>query len=336
MYVNAHIRVTIANKILETLSEVFISNDKNRIGSTCVITVPLNSRIKIQDQYVIEPSLNLFKKGDTVKVEAWYDDYETLTEFEGYVYDYYEGTPLQIRCLDEMFNLRFPKNGNITYSSGKNVVKASTVFTKILKGTGVALMSGNCDFDVQNLRFTDASPEACLEYFRKELHISMSLFGKELYINYARNIRNTVKLDSSINVIEANLQKPETAFQNVQLNVWGVDDKGRRVKYQAGTPGGEVSEMNVSILSSKNKNGVDTNTHKKIIDSSLDNAKMNKYSGKFVTMLYPKIDLFDLIDYNDVRYPERTDKYISQSVETTINKNGYLRTVTVAHIPDGQ
>lgn len=334
IYLDLHIIVSIGNKVIDTVSEILISNDKNRIGTTCVITVPLNSRIEMVEQTVIMPTLQAFKKGDEVTISAWYTGYDSIVVFEGYVLDFYEGTPLQIRCVDETFNLRFPKGGNVTYSSGKSVKKFSEIAKKILSGTGVTLASDAVDFDCQNITFSDASPEACIEYFRKELHLSMNLIKKTIYVNYARNVIETRKLKSDVNVYEANLQKPDTAFQNIQLNVWGLDEKGRRVKYQAGNAGGEVHEMNVSILSTKNKKGVDTNTHKKIIDSSLDNAKMGKFSGTFVSALYPVINLFDMIEYEDVRYPERSGNYIVQGTELKINaKDGVLRTSTVACIP---
>jgi hypothetical protein len=328
MYLDGHISVIIGGKKLDTITEVEMQNDSAQLGANCEITVPLTCRIQNEGQYLIDNVRNLFKSGDTVFIEAWYTGYDRQTIFEGFVLDFLEGTPLKIRCLDYVYKLRLGVK-KLYYKSAK----IKKVIDDILQGTGITLMQPYLDFAIENLSFPNMSPAACLEYIKKELSLTMTLIGNQLYMNLASNTLETVKLKTDVNVIDCKMQKPDAAFQKFKIKAWIKKQNGTKEAVEVGDADGELREIKLFCVPSQTAKGKEKkNYHTKLIDNALEQVKLGHYNGKIETLLYPVIDLFWAIDYTDVRYPARDGIYVVRSVDFIANKDGFHRESTVAFL----
>jgi hypothetical protein len=346
MYFNCKLEVIIGGKLLETVNEVEVTNDVDHIGATCEISVPLVCRIQNEGQYLIDQPRNLFKTakvgtkgsagnlGDAVQIYAWYEEYNSLGKqliFDGFLYDFMEGNPIKMRCVDYIAKLQ-QGEVNLTFP-GKT--KFKKVIDGILAGTDITVMSPYVDMDVENMSFPNMSRAACLQLIKQQLpFLLITLFGSKLYINTAKASLKDIYLQSDINVIGANLQKPDAAFGRFKVQMTFKKPDGTKEVYEVedSDPQGELREvkcMDVPIYKGQTK---DAALLRKMGKQAMENLQMGHYKGKFVTLLYPEIDLFDVIHFTDVRYKERSAKYLVRAIKTTLGKDGFHRESTVAYL----
>jgi hypothetical protein len=321
MYLIGHVIVTIANSVLETVNSIVINNDAAQLGSNCEITVPINSRIENKGQYLIAPTRTLFKSGDRVQIDAYYEGYPVRTIFKGFVYDYIEGTPLKIRCLDYVYLLR-----QTTINKSWADAKIKDVINYILTNTGITLMEPYVDFEVQGLNFPNMSPAACLEWIKKELGLTITIISDKLYFNVARNTLKEVKLKSDVNVIGAKLQKPDGAFQKLKVNINMLNSNGTKKIEEVGDNNGEVRSYNFYCVKDK--------YHTKLKDNALEQVKLGHYTGEVETLLYPEIDLFYSVNYESVRYPDQNGIYSVRGCNYLLNHDGFHQKLTLAYLSE--
>ena len=328
MYFDCKLEVWIDHKLLETVTEVEVSNDAAQLGANCDIVVPLTVRIQNEGQYLIDSVRTLFKSGNFVQVYAWYVGMDKQLIFEGFVYDFLEGTPLKIRCLDYVYQLRQGvKNLSFPKARIKNVIN------KILEGTDITIMEPYVDFEVENLTFPNMSPAACLEWIKKELALTVTIIGRKLYFNIASNTLNSVKLQTDVNVIGANMQKPDGAFQKFKVKAWIKKPDGTKEAVEIGDADGELREIKLMCVPKNTPKGKEKKSYHTILhDNALEQVKFGHYTGKITTLLYPISDLFWAVDYTDIRYPERSGIYTVRALSITLSKDGFHRELTLAFL----
>lgn len=338
MFLNGKISVEVENanglSVINTIKSIEITNDCTQLGATCEIEVPLNCRIENKGQFLLDNVRTQFKKGDKIKITAWYSEYENISKpiiFEGFIWDFTEGNPVKIKCIDYVYKLiggiatnsEGGKNG--LYYSNKKEYRFKDIVKDILKGTEIDILEPFLDFNVTGLSLPNMSPKACLEHFKKELGLTMTLIGQKLYCNLAKFTFNTIKLDSSINVVKCDLQKPDDVYQKTKVNFYTENEKGVKQKVTVGDEDGDLSEIFLYVI--KNKQ-----TQQKLVDNYLENRKLSHYKGKITTLLYPVIDLFDKIEYNDIRYKDRSGNYTVRGYTLTLDTNGFRRVLTLAYL----
>lgn len=286
IYLNAHAKVIINDTVVhefgvdENIVSIETHNDSNHIGAYCDIVMPQNIRLSylnnkedaptyndqnptpditnVNDGYMVAQARHFFNTGDHIIVKAKYDGYEKspgsdpdgyLTIFEGFLYDFYESTPLKIKCLDYIywFNIGIYGDKIVTAVKNKKARKP-----KILSGQGVSyakiqfkeLIQDIIDtvnynieiwneenltnyplvtlaepmFDMQlvDIHFISMSPAAILEWFKKELGFAITLIGSQLYVNVASFTSGTVILQTDTNVIASNLQTTNLQHRNTK------------------------------------------------------------------------------------------------------------------------
>lgn len=357
MYLNAHIKVVIADKTLQTVVSVAAKNDAQHIGGSCDLIVPLNCRIQYNNGdrgYLTDIAKNLFKSGDPIMITAWYDGYEPLVIFQGYVYDFIEGNPCTIKCLDAVyfFNQGLFGNKRLTFKTKKrNAIKSgigasyTSITLKNLLQNIVDYVNDTIDessdtapfitlqlpifeLTLENISFVAMSPASILEWLKKELGVNISLSGTQLYCNIASNTIKTVEYSTDRNVIKSDLQKPDATFQRLKLKAWFLREDGTKDSFEVGDQSGELREVFFYKVTR------DAELYRKLANEALLKYKQHKYSGTIETYLYPDLDLFWKADYVDIRYPDRTGGYVVQSIETNCNEAGYHRKVKLAFLVD--
>jgi hypothetical protein len=332
MYLNGHILVEIEGKQLETCTEIEISNDAAQLGSDCTITVPLTVRIKNEDQYLIDNVRNLFTKGNFIQIWAWYTEYETTPGrqlvFEGFIWDFLEGTPMKIRCVDYAYSLR-NENINLSYPKGSKP-QLSKVIKDILSGTDITLKLPYADADTQGFTFPNMSRAAAIEQVREQCKwLVFTLIGEELYMNIASNTLNEVKLQSDINVIDFKAQKPDAAFQDYKVQVSMKKANGTKEIVEVTNANGADGRLREMKLFNIPVTAKGAEIYGK---QALEKLQLGHYKGKMECYLYPEISLFDAIKYTDIRYPERSATYSVQSTVLTLNKDGFHRELTLGYL----
>jgi len=303
IYVIAHAKVIINDTIVhevginQNIVSIQTNNDANQIGSYCDILLPSNVRIAYNNNtnqsptpgdpdpqidvnqanngYITAPTRYYFNTGDHIVIKAKYEGYENetgsdndgyLPVFDGFIYDFYESTPIKIKCLDYIywFNIGIYGSKIITVakknSKGKIPKKPKTAsgigvsYTKVAfkeliqdvidtvnyniaiwngeNGTSfpdVELSEPMFDMTLVDISFVQMSPAAVLEWFKKELGLNISLNGNKLYVNVASNTLSVVTFKTDVNVITSGLQT--TNLQHTKTK--GANSVFLRIKVKA-------------------------------------------------------------------------------------------------------
>jgi len=393
MFFNAHCKVIINNQTLETVVSVETHNDGNQIGAYCDIVLPLNSRIEynndkgqastsqnqdpqidysqVNNGYLTAPTRYLFNTGDHIKITAKYDGYEQvngvdtegyLPVFEGFIYDFYETTPIKIKCLDYIYWFNMG-----TY----NISHLNTTFKTILSAL-VDIVNQNItawnednsttyplcslyepifDLNFTDISFSQMSPAAVLEWFKKEVGFNITLLGNKLYCNIASNTTGTVILQTDRNVIQSGLQSTNlknkglrksrgsnSVFLRLKLKCNFIRTNGLKDSFEIGDENGQLREIWVY----KVKPGANVTYKGKLVpqnyldmaQDALTKYRQDRYIGEVETYLYPYCELFWKVKYYDVRYPERNGNYVITSMGQSINENGFHRKLKLAFLDD--
>lgn len=373
MYFNANFFVTINGNLLETVVACETHNDSQHIGSTCDLTVPQNARIQYETgEYLSAPIKNLFNTGDEIVIKASYGggffgkSYDVVTVFEGYVYDFLEGTPMKIKCLDAVYLLN-QEPRTISYPDPVKKkpykVKFKTLIEEIIEGTGIELIPIGSSFQDENgitvnnpifdmeletISFKQMTPVAMLEWIKREMGINISLMGKKLYVNVAKFTVNTIKLDTRVNVIQSNLQTTNlknlkkavsgskskgsnSVYLNLKVKAWFIREDGIKDSVEVGDEHGQLREVFFYKVLPR------TETHyKELANQALEKFKHGRYQGDVETLLYPFCDLFDRIEYTDFRYPEKNGVYVVTGITQSFSEKGFRRRLKLAYLGDIQ
>ena len=364
MYFKALVSLTIRGI---DMTDYFVSaktdNDGQKIGQLCDLVMPLNCYIKYNDQnnnavFLNATLTNFFKSGDPVHIEAWYEGMEKLVIFDGFIYDFVEGMPLHIKCMDYFyfFNLgifgnervfaKKTKNAKIT-SKGQGVHYGSVVFKNLLQSlvgfvnktidnynkTNNAsvlpvTLSTNVGLTLTNLTFMNMSPAAILEWFKKTVGFNITMFNNQLYVALASNTLNNVILSTGRNVIHSNLQRTSSTFQRLRLKCWFIRQDGTRDSFDIGDESGDVKECFFYKIKR------DGDIYEKLANSALLKYSQHKFSGEVETFLYPKADLFDTVDYTDLRYPDKNGRYTIVKTSIRVSDKGFRRVHKLSFLVD--
>lgn len=370
MYFDAKLNVTINNLPIVTIVSVKISNDAQKVGSNCDVVLPLNAYISYQDPNTLEEYLtairtDTFSSGDPIVVTASYVDYPSIEVFSGYVYDFVLGMPLTIKCLDYVyfFNLGIfgddrvaitNKSGTKIKKSGTGIHYSSVQFKDLLQElidfvnetiddslTGAkhcVLMLPTFDMTLQNLTFIAMSPASILEWFKKELGFNITFYGNQLYVNLASVTNGQITLNTGRNVIESKLQTTlkikslasksgktaNSAFEKIRLKAWFIREDGTRDSLEVGDPNGIQIEH---FFYKVKRNATNYET---LANAALLKAQQHKYRGELEILLYPVCDLFYVVEYTDLRYPEKNGSYVIIAINIELNERGFHRKLKVA------
>jgi len=362
MYLNAHLNVTIAGKALLTVSAVSTSNDSQHIGGSCDLMVPLNCRISYQNTnnetlFLTEQPKNLFKSGDPIIIYANYDGYDPVLVFSGFIYDFIEGLPITIKCLDYIyfFNLGVVGKGRVFYKKSKKSKKVLTgngiaykaitlqALLQVLIDftndtiddstdgvTPVSLVLPMLEMTLVNITFVSMSPAAILDWLKKELGLNISLSGNKLFCNIASTTTKVVKLRTDRNVIKSGLQRAVASFQRIRVKAWFIRQDGTRDSFEVGDESGTLKEVYFYKVRRDEK------LYQQLANEALLKYRQHKYNGNIETYLYPDVDLFYKIEYVDIRYPDRSANYSVIGHDISIDMNGYHRTLKLAFLSDIQ
>lgn len=322
------LEVIIGGKLLKTVNEIIIENDVKNLGASCSIYIPINCKYKVENQILTDIPQNAFKKDDKVTVTAWYENFDKITVFEGFIRDFIIGdvtkkneTKSKIFCLDYLYVLQ-KKPVNKSWQN----VHLKEVLDFIVKDTEITIKKPYIDLTFDNLQLPNMTAAGSLEFIKKMTKLTISLFGKELYINIAKNTLNQIELDTSKNILECDLQKNEGSYTKYKVQAWKKEANGTKKAIEVGEKEGEIVTVDLQCINSKN--------HQKIVDNSLTEMQLGNYQGTITTPLYPNANLLDKIKLTNVRYPDQNGTYIVRSIDIELNEKGFHRKLKVAYITE--
>lgn len=327
MHFTTKFSVNIAGKLVETVHSVKAKYDSKHIGGKCDIVVPLNCRIRYANgahDFLTSYPMNQFKVGDDITITASYPNTQLpdVQVFKGNVFEFKEGTPCTIRCIDYLPLLGHMQNFNAVSITLKALIE------KILVGTGITLILPTVDMTLVDITFRTMSPWAILEYLKKSIGLNISLQGTRLYVNVASNSLNIIKYRSDRNIHLCGLQQPDTIWEGYKIKAWFLQPNGVRDSLEVGDKDGHLTEVYFYKVSG----GLPV--YNKLAAEALLKVRQRKYSGKVGTYLYPDCQLFDKVEYTDIRYPNRSGNYVITAMDITLDDSGFHREMKWAFLTD--
>lgn len=324
MYFNAQVTVTIAGKVLQTVSAVRTKNESTHIGSECDVEVPMNCRIQYKDgahDFLTGYPQNLFKVGDAITVTARYVGMAEVQVFQGFVSDFILGMPTTIKCSDYIFLLN-----QTTVDIEHRTITMKDLCTQILAGTGITLLLPTIDLTLSNITFRLMSPAGILEYLKKEIGLNISLQGNQLYVNVASNTLDTVFYETAVSVIKSNLQKPDAVFLKYKVKAWFIKENGTKDSVEVGDAEGHLEEVFFYKVAGGQQ------VYLKLAAEALNKVKQRKYKGTIETYLYPFCGLFWRANYIDLRYPDKDADYVVVAQNFELDDKGFHQHIKLAYL----
>ena len=316
--------------------EVKINKSVYEYADKAVIKIPITARIK---QKGLTPksieTARQFNEGDKVLIQLGYNDSLT-TEFEGFVARVNFTQPAEIECEGYSWQLR-QQNYLKTFIN----TELKTVLQFLITETDIVLDKNIPSFKLDKLVLQSHSGTETLELIKRISQDTIRFFfiGKTLYAGLVwLQIQPDVKYQMGWNVIkDGQLKLRQAKNQDVVVEAHWEEKDGTRKKLQVNN-----SSQNKPIKKVVATEGIsgekliirpkgisDYNTLDAIAKAKHTSLTYNGYEGKITTFLIPYCGICYGAIINDKKYPERSGKYLVESVETTYGMGGARRSVGI-------
>lgn len=300
---------------LTMVNSVTVKSSVESLADTAVITLPASVYNKALE---IESKIS---EGDAVTIRFGYDktNDELPVEFSGYVESIStDDGSIKIHCEDELFNYR---------KDLKDTVLSGITVKKLLEHVNAELGGFNldCDYDFKYDKFTiyNATGFDVLKKVQQETKANIYLKGKTLHVHpQYSEIGETVIYDFARNIEKSELKYKDGRKRKLLCIVEGTDSKGKVVKVQKGTPGGDKFTLKLPGVSDKA-------TLERRAQEEISAKAYTGYEGSITGWLIPRVEATMVVEIRDSDYEYKTGKYYVVSVETTFSEQGGKRKVTL-------
>lgn len=326
MYLTGRIEVAFGqgyqNILLDTAT-VDIDDSIETVIASCEITVPLNAIIRKEGEgQLVQLKEVSLVQGTPVRVKAWYDGYKPRTLFEGFVFQFREGTPATIICEDEGYKFR---KGIL------NKTWASTTLKEILQyicdQTGVRLSGNVVDISFVNFYLANVSPLFALDKIKSDTGLIVTLTPEGLIATFLSESRGEyVICDTGINVIGCSIQQPKGVYKNFRIEMKYKDAQGKDQQYFY--PEDDVE----GELRSFDYTGTTIQTIMKSARGVLSNLQTGMFEGSITILLYPAAYPLQIATFKNRSYPSQNGNYLIKRVHTRLGAEGYRQTLTLSQL----
>ncbi|MFL0089684.1 hypothetical protein [Tenacibaculum maritimum] len=320
-YYNIGVKVTINEQIQFTaVDSVQIENTVTKFSDLATISLPRefkNARLKNQGLSLIKRNiLDFIKPGYSIKIEAGYDG-DLATEFVGYISEVGAEIPLQLKCEDEMYQLKRKPKINKTFASVslENLIRFIAPEYEI-----EALQMPLGKFMIQN-----ATPFKVIEELKSQYGIRCYFLDKKLVAGlsidfkpgtthtfvFGRNIRKS----SSLKYVTKEQRKRFYKGISIQSRT------SKKVTYEYGDKTGDHRTLHLPL-------NLNLEEVKNWVIKTHDNNVFSGYEGNIDSWAIPKTKAGDNAQIIDLNYPDKhrdMTLYIESVIVTIDKSEGYKR-----------
>jgi hypothetical protein len=265
----------------------------------------------------------LFKRGDPVEIYlGYYPNQELL--YQGFVSEINVKIPLEVRCEDEMWNLKQTQARKVprTGVTGKGLT---------LKQLLTAILPDGYSFDAIDTNVGDwrisgnANVSNVLEELRSKHKIFSRIVNGKLYsgLAFIPELQKTRKFYFERNIIDwsdLRYQLAEDVRVKVKVNAFYPDNK-KVEPYEFGDLDGDLRTINLY-----NVPAADIQT---AANRELERLKYTGYRGSFVTFGEPTVNSGDVVSLFSTELPERNGKYLVKKVVRSFSESGYRQKIEI-------
>lgn len=344
--------------------------DRRTFGATAVLTLPLyaigvetptskgraSARVR-RTLLDTNNKLNI-KVCAEVEVYCWYDGYEKIRVFHGFIEHVAEGFPSTLYLRDASFILRFGTidkawEGDVRLQTiAEKCVKVSQKafeqerkslgFTRSIapltytnKGNNVQAVTTPISFD------NFASGRAPFEVVQYLMQLLVLYAGVDndnnLYIGAGvqDSTRPVIKLSTKYNVVGRNIVPTDGRFVDYDVKVTGVLKNGKKFTATGGLKNARSAESSSALdkVTGETYRGYSlANTQTGIQDTAdrlLARLKGTYNKGTITLLMYPKCQLLDHVDYDDTVFDIYDAKYYVTGYTFSASERGYFQTLEI-------
>ncbi len=315
------------------------------LGDSATLKMPRHANLENSDGTISKDveTAKIIKVGDPVEVELGYDG-ELVREFTGYIAEIKSTVPFEVRCEDEYFWLkRSPVNKTWKNTTLLELLRElSDMITGPAKGKlvlGPQMAKQNVRID--SLRADRTTVAGVLErlrtdyllcaYFRHgqlfvglpytEFTSSSSVEGAEAYFHFQQN------------VVDSDLSYKRKDDVRLKAKVVAIHPNGKRTTMPGpndpaiGDKDGEERTVFLRLGREDHPDTYDKDRLRGMAERELAKFKYDGYRGSFTTFGAPYLVHSGVADLEDGKYPERSGRYLVDSVKVSFGPAGFRREI---------
>lgn len=301
------------------VNEVEITSSAKVLEDTAKIKVPATARLERQGDYISEvETAKTFQVGDEVSINLGYDG-GLVEEFYGYISKIKPGMPLEIECVDAVWQLR---RRNLKASFRETTLESLLQF--ILQGTEIVLKGEVPGITLKPYYLKNVTAATALQKIKDEYGLTMYLKNfNELHVGLASYTDNVVVVYGlGENVIDHDLEWREEDDTRLRIKAVHIKKDNTKVEKTVGDADGELRTLYFYNLPS----GTDLAT---VAEQEIKKHKYAGFEGGLVTFLLPNVAVGNVARLRDKQFAERRGDYLVDKVVTTFGTNGARRKVTL-------
>ena len=343
--------------------------DDRTLGNTAVLTLPLytlmatqvgEARTRTRSVFAApdgDKRLSAIKPCAQVEVYCWYEGYDKIKVFAGFIEHVAEGFPAKLHLQDNTYILRFGSiqkgwDGNATLQSiiadcipiaqeGFSREREEKGFTRSVPQLTYSAENKNVQAVTTALSFRNWGARSPYDTLQRLMEMLVMYGGVgddfNVYIGagVTESTRPVIQLDTRHNVIGRGMTPVDGRFVDYDVKITGILANGKRHVATAGERrtgrGKEQSEFEKSYGESFRAYSM-LNTAAGLQDFAekmLAYLRGKRNKGTIDCVLYPKIEIMDRVTYTDSLFPELSGGYYVIGYRFTADENGYFQQLEV-------
>lgn len=336
-----------------------VTSNSRQLSKTAVLTIPLyaigdggkgEARSRMRSAFKDTP----IKPCAQVKVFCWYEGFDKVNVFTGFIEHISEGFPTKLYLQDNTFILRFgniqkkwSENASLQTIANDCVPIAMKAFKEERERLGMTKPVPDLTYNVQgknvqaftrSLAFRNGigrSPYETLQHLMSVL----ALYGGvtddfQLFIGAGvadSSASQPKELDTRFNVISREIVPLDGRFIDFDVKITGVLANGKQWTATGGLRKGAAETKRedfgetyrgFSILSTKE--GIQEHA-----DRMLEMLRRSRNKGTITLLMYPKIGLLDQVRFTDTIFPELSALYYVLEYKFQASERGYFQQLNV-------
>jgi hypothetical protein len=301
--------ITIGKYVFHHVAEVKITASRTALSTLATIKLPQ----KYSGQYlaaVIQP-------GDEVEIKLGYKP-ALKTEFTGYVVEVNPNIPVEIKCEDEMYQLK------------RKHPKAKTFASATLKEVLAYMVPGSrLEVPVVNLTNFKLDGKGSIAYALKKIKEAYGLDiyyrGKTLFAGLAYTDTEAIKAGDVVYNLQKNVINPKLNWRkvaDVRLKVKAISilPDNTKLEYTAGDDDGALITRHYYNLTSEAELKVQA-------EQTLKHNQYAGFEGSILTFGRPYCIFGQVADIIDPRFKSRKGRHFIDKTIVTFGTQGFRREV---------
>lgn len=336
--------------------------DRRTFGSTAILALPLYSlnypgsgaaKRRVRKQYNFE----FIKPCAQVEVFAWYEGYEKMRVFVGFIEHIADGFPTRLHLADNTMPLRFGEiqkgwNGDATVqdlmreiipiaNAGFKEERAKNGLTRDIPELRYSedepnVQATTTSFTMSN--FGGRSPYDVCQRLMSELILYGGVndaFGVFMGAGVMDATRPTTELSTRYNVIDRDIVPVDGRFVDYDVKITGILKSG---KHYTATGGLRTSRTGATESTFDKTYGEKIRGYSSLdtvgglqefADKMLESLKGERNKGMLRLLLYPKCQVLDIVKYTDTVFEDVSGQYYVLEYDLTCDEKGYYQTLSV-------